>query len=235
MRAARVLARRAGREVEYEALRAVVNPAARRTAQDEVALRAVLAAVLRPDSVAVDVGANVGTVLAAIVAVAPAGRHVAFEPIPALAAGLRSRWPAVDVRAAACSDVAGRAEFTVAATDTLSRLGAHPGERIEVDVVRLDDALDGVAPALIKIDVEGAEVAVVRGAQRVLREHRPVVVFEHSLGGADSYGTTSEELWDLLDGCGLRVFDLQGAGPFDRAAFAAQFGRPVWNWLAAPR
>ena len=54
------------------------------------------------------------------------------------------------------------------------------------------------------------------------------------LRGADVYGATSEELWDELDGCGLRVFDLQGAGPFDRAAFAAQFGRPVWNWLAVP-
>jgi hypothetical protein len=88
---------------------------------------------------------------------------------------------------------------------------------------------------LIKIDVEGAEVNVMRGAAATLERHRPHVVFEHGVGGADLYGSASGELFDLLDGAGLRVFDLEGNGPFTRTRFEEQFTEPVWNWLAAPR
>lgn len=41
-----------------------------------------------------------------------------------------------------------------------------------VDVVRLDDTVDG-APTLIKMDIEGSELATLRGAERLIREHKP--------------------------------------------------------------
>ncbi len=55
---------------------------------------------------------------------------------------------------------------------------------------RLDDALpDGLVPRLIKVDVEGAEMLVLRGAQRTIARHRPSILFEHGIGAADRYGS----------------------------------------------
>ena len=167
------------------------------------------AAVLREDSCAIDVGANEGAVLDSIVRLAPHGRHVAYEPIPALCERLAERYPAVDVRRAALSDLAGTTEFAhvldAPAYSGLRERADLPAEarrvqRIPVRTERLDEALEeGYVPALIKIDVEGAELQVLRGALATLERHRPYVLFEHGAGGADLYGTRPHEVYELLD------------------------------------
>lgn len=250
-RSARSLVVRSGREEQARAVvgrvreaRSSFDPAARRALRDEHAMRVVLATALRRDGNAVDVGANRGETLEMILAVAPDGRHVAYEPIPALAAQLAAAFPQVDVRNAACSETAGSAEFThVLGAPAMSGLRqradlpahAQEVERFDVRLERLDDALpEGYAPSLIKVDVEGAELLVLRGAQETLARHRPFVIFEHGIGGADLYGSQPGELWDLLDGAGLRIFDLDGDGPYTRERFEAVFTEPIWNFLAAP-
>ncbi len=58
----------------------------------------------------------------------------------------------------------------------------------------------------LKIDVEGGEYGVLRGGLETLRRSRPVVVFEHGLGGADYYDVAPEQVFNLLrDECGLSV------------------------------
>ena len=75
-------------------------------------------------------------------------------------------------------------------------------------------------PALIKIDVEGAEEAALRGAMGTLRHHRPIVLFEHGRGSADVYGTTPGRIHDLLVGeLDYRIYDLDGGGPYSREEF----------------
>ncbi len=222
----------------------MLEPSARRELRDDHALRVVLAAVLRDDSNAVDVGANIGAVLESIVRLAPSGRHVAFEPLPGLCEGLRMRFPGVDVRCAALSDVAGTSEFShVLAAPAYSGLRERadlPDEvgevrRIPVRTERLDEALaDGYAPALLKIDVEGAELQVLRGGSETLARHRPVVLFEHGVGGSDLYGAGPGEVFDVLAEARLRIFDLDGEGPYTRERFEAIFEQPIWNFLAAP-
>ena len=77
---------------------------------------------------------------------------------------------------------------------------------ISVRVLKLDEVLPEDLPVrLIKIDVEGAELQVMRGAQAVLRRWHPYVVFEHGLGAADHYGTRPEAVFDLLTDCALRL------------------------------
>jgi FkbM family methyltransferase len=224
--------------------RAAFDPAARRESRDEHALHVVLAATLRRDSTAIDVGANEGAVLEAIVRIAPAGRHLAFEPIPRLYESLVARFPDVDVRRCALSDTAGSAEFThvldaPAYSGLRQRSDLPPGagrvEHVSVQTERLDDVLEGgPVPDLVKIDVEGGELGVMRGAVQTLERHRPLVLFEHGVGGADLYGTHPTQVFDLLEGVGLRIFDLEGSGPYSRDRFEATFTEPVWNFLAAP-
>jgi FkbM family methyltransferase len=214
-----------------------------RERRDEHALNVVLATALRAESNAVDVGANVGAVLEAIVRVAPGGRHIAYEPIPELHEALAARFPGVDVRRAALSDVAETTTFAhvvdAPAYSGLKQRELPPdsGEvaQIPVRTERLDDVIeDGYVPALLKIDVEGAELNVLRGALRTLQQHRPFVLFEHGAGGADVYGATPGEVFDLLSDARLRIFDMEGDGPYSRDRFEATFTEPIWNFLAAP-
>jgi FkbM family methyltransferase len=250
-RSARSVVLRSGREEQARVVvgrmreaRSAFDPSSRRMLRDEHAMRVVLATALRHDGNALDVGANQGDTLELILAVAPDGHHIAYEPIPFLAQQLTARYPQVDVRNAACSDEAGSAEFThVLGAPAMSGLRqradlpahAHDVERITVRLDKLDDALpDGYVPQLVKIDVEGAELLVMRGAAETLARHRPFVIFEHGIGGADLYGSQPGELFDLLSECGLRIFDLEGDGPYTRDGFEAVFAEPIWNFLATP-
>ncbi|HEY2603726.1 MAG TPA: FkbM family methyltransferase [Thermoleophilaceae bacterium] len=222
--------------------RSVFNPETRRNLRDEHALNVVLAGALGESSNAIDIGANQGAVLDAIVRVAPNGRHMAFEPIPTLHDELVAKFPQVDIRRVALSDSSGTAEFVHVINDEAfsglkqrEDLPSSAVERISVQTERLDDLLDnGYAPTLIKIDVEGAELSVMKGAVETLQRHRPHVVFEHGQGGADIYGATPGELFDLLASARLRIFDLDGEGPYSRGRFEDTFTQPIWNFLASP-
>jgi FkbM family methyltransferase len=209
-------------------------------------IRRLIGFALRADSCCVDVGAHRGAVLHEIVRVAPLGRHVAFEPIPQLAAQLRAAFPGVQVREAALSDHAGQTSFEHVRGDAEGCSGfvvctLPPGfpariERIEVALERLDDVLDpDLPPALLKIDVEGAEQQVLAGALATLERARPTVVFEHSYGSASTFGTDPLALHGLLAQARLRIFDLDGNGPFGAAQFdeLSRRGDPV-NWVAHP-
>jgi FkbM family methyltransferase len=221
----------------------IADPLAERNRRDNLHTRLLIAFTLREDSNCVDIGANRGEILKEFIRAAPRGRHVAFEPLPKLAAALRTRFPEVDVRECALSNrSAGEATFThVPTNDGLSgfrRRSYPPGTRtreITVATDALDRALaDDYVPAMIKVDVEGAELEVLRGALNTLRTHKPTLVFEHGVGGADHYGTSPEDLHDLLSEVGYRIFDIDGGGPYTRSGFAALFEQPIWMFVAHP-
>jgi FkbM family methyltransferase len=224
-------------EPRLRELKHLLEPAdVRRGREEDARLKLLIAALVGNDSCCVDVGANVGDVLACMVAAAPAGRHIAYEPVPTLAAALRTRFPGVTVREAAVTRAAGVQEFThVLDRASRSGLGSRASggartERLEVPVVALDDDLpDGFAPALIKVDVEGNEAHVIEGARQTIATHRPVLMFER--GYADWSGT----LFDTLDELAMLVFDFDGGGPYRREPFraAVEQGKRV-NFLARP-
>ena len=133
---------------------------------------------VREGAIVMDVGANVGayTLLFATWA-GPSGRVVAFEPSHASRLGLERHLrlnglsDRVTVRAEAVADITGTVPFseTGSAGDNRMLAAAHVEAHV-VPSVRLDDfcAAHGLAPDVIKIDVEGAELAVLRGARRTL-------------------------------------------------------------------
>jgi Methyltransferase FkbM domain len=105
-------------------------------------------------------------------------------------------------------------------------------EYITVTVSTLDIELATVAPSVIKIDVEGAELEVLEGGRAVLGDARPVLIFEHVGEAAALYGAPPEGVWDLLSELGYRIFSVTGDGPFTRSDFAR--AGTVVNWLATP-
>jgi FkbM family methyltransferase len=230
-----------GRRMGRPELVATFYVGARRLLHEEIAVQAVLAALLRPGATYVDVGTNRGQLLGAALRAAPKGRHIAFEPIPELAGEVRRAFPHVDTRQLALSAEAGTAEFCHFKTmdgwsglhrsPEVSDERGHP-EYIQVRLSTLDAELSGVTPRVVKIDVEGAELDVVRGGRQALARSKPFVIFEHVAAAAALYGSPSTALWDAFDELGYEVFSITGEGPLTRDAFAAASG--VVNWLARP-
>lgn len=204
----------------------------------------LIAESLQADDNCVDIGAHTGGLLAHMVNAAPRGRHIAYEPIPYLAEELRSRFPKVDVRCAAVSDHRGTASFAhVVNSPPWSGLRSRPlpdgsepqVEQIEVRLEARDQALPpGYVPALIKIDVEGGEEAVIKGAIDTLCQYRPLVLFEHGAGSADVYGTTPRRIYELLvDQIRMQIFDMDEQGPDTVEEFEhAYYSHERVNFLA---
>ena len=201
----------------------------------------VMRRVLTPTSVCVDAGCHTGQVLKQMIALAPNGCFLAFEPIPDLFGKLKDRFTSENVRLfqLALSDKAGTASFNYVVTNPAysglkKRAYGRPHEedtQIQVQTETLDAILRSEAvPRVdyIKIDVEGAEFLVLKGAADCIKTHKPYIVFEHGKGGADCYGATPEDVFGLLcDACGMRISLLNdwllGKKPLTRAEFCNQY------------
>jgi FkbM family methyltransferase len=199
---------------------------------------AVMRRVLRPTSSGVDVGAHEGLFLDQLLALSPDGRHVAYEPLPYLYQRLKSVYGEcknVTVLPFALGDSRGSASFShVVADPGMSGLRRRRDvadsalvDTITVAVETLDHTLPpDFAPRFVKIDVEGAELLVFRGAARTLTDHRPFVVFEHGRAALECYGAAPYDAFELLDDFGLRVSLLsawlRGGAPLDRAGFVRE-------------
>ena len=151
---------------------------------------------LRPGDVCLDVGANAGlfTIVAAH-CVSPTGRVISFEPSTREyqrlcdAVQLNDARPVTPLQCAAGA-AAGHLELRVAAEpysglNTLGHRFPYDGvdvSRLErVEVQTLDECVrqQGLSKVdLVKIDVEGAEAAVLAGAARILRQLRPRLIIE---------------------------------------------------------
>jgi FkbM family methyltransferase len=147
-------------------------------------LAALLKARLAPDAIVADIGANIGVVSVLLSGLCPEGHVYAFEPVAENYAHLAANVAVnelqnVTAHRVALFDTDGEIEVEYDATYPG---GSHVGEGgTAVPSLRFDtwaqrqslDRLD-----LVKVDVEGAELAVLAGAAETLRRFRPIVVIE---------------------------------------------------------
>jgi FkbM family methyltransferase len=202
---------------------------------------------LQPGDVCVDVGAHRGRHTFPLSdLVGPTGKVLAFEPIPhvarALQESLTGRAGNVELHQAALSDTTGRATFVL-----VHELPEYSGfrkriydapvttEEIEVSLSRLDEfegQLEGLR--FIKIDCEGGELQVLRGAQRVLDSFRPIVSFESGDNSLVNYPYASADIYDFFHAAGYRLESITGTA-LDRGGFIEASARQeFWDYLALP-
>lgn len=170
---------------------------------EEPDLLAVRRLGLGPDDLVLDIGANRGLVVEALLRLSGGARIVAFEPNPRLAAALARRHRGdrrVSCRALALGEAPGELTLWLpvyrgwsfdglASLDPETARGWLDGERLygfRPELLRLEplrcevaplDALD-LDPAFIKFDVQGHELAVLKGGERTLRRARPTLLIE---------------------------------------------------------
>jgi FkbM family methyltransferase len=168
----------------------------------DIAVSEMLARLIKPGDTVVDAGANVGymTLLAGVAAGA-SGRVLAWEPHPELfsvlqrnVAMLNARGGAasITIRNAALGAEPGLAELILPpymdANDGVAYIGvpADSGQSMTVAVETLDDVVGDAPIAVMKLDVEGAELGVLSGARGALGDGGIThIVFEDHVG-ADS-------------------------------------------------
>jgi FkbM family methyltransferase len=153
-----------------------LHPASRHASWNADECRAFRAAV-RPGAVALDVGANVGCYALALGRwVWPGGHVYAFEPAPAAFELLRRhvrlnrQTDVISPVALAVSDRPGTARFCTKGAAGGNRLAGEAAGGIAVAVTTIDAFCTslGLQPDFIKIDVEGAELHVLRGARQTI-------------------------------------------------------------------
>lgn len=219
--------------------------------RDQAAELAAIRRNLGPDDLACDIGANKGSYLYWMSRWA--GRVVAFEPQPGLADYLshacRSVGMAnVTVERSGVSDTSGPRDLYVPSENSPeASLVCHADSRsIPISVVALDDYFEpDQRVALLKIDVEGGELDVLKGAERILRRHRPVLLMECEQRHLRQ-GTVADCLQYLADlGYEGSFFEQGRPAPvarFDPAVHQAMVGDQFWtapaycnNFVFVPR
>jgi len=208
----------------------------------------VIAKSLHKNLNAIDVGCHKGEILDLILKHAPAGNHFAFEPIPDFYNALKIKYAGqCTVFPFALSDQPGETTFNyIKNAPAFSGIKKRKYDVQHPDVLVLDvkvETLDHVIPAsvkidFIKIDVEGGEFGVLKGANMLLQRCKPLVVFECGLGASEFYGTKPENLFDYLDKeCGYHIFSLQNwlskKSPFSRDQFMECFNQNIEYYFVA--
>jgi len=188
---------------------------------------AAFRAAVTPGTVALDIGANVGAYTLLLAHwVGKAGRVYAFEPSRPAFRGLRRhislnlQGDVVRPLPVAVSDREGSANLIAASTAGESRLagGFETASGVTVAVTTIDNfcAQEGVQPSFIKVDVEGEELGVLRGARETIRKagDRLALFVELHPSIWPVNGTARSEIDAELDRQGLRIQPLSGTDPW---------------------
>jgi FkbM family methyltransferase len=173
--------------------------------------------LVTPDAVVLDVGANLGTFCYTVRRARRPVRLIAFEPLPALAAGLRTVFPDIEVLELALSDhtaveifripyVDGRRRATRASLEPMFE--SSTWREIAVRTDRLDKVVADLALRrldLVKVDVEGHELQVIKGAEQALLRHQPTLLVEIE---QRHHGAPIAEIMRYIEGLGYLGFFL---------------------------
>ena len=181
-------------------------------------IKKIMRIVLEKDSSFIDVGCYKGDFLIEANKFAPSGSHVGFEPIPYFYNNVIKIFGGVnDIRQLALSNERGETTFNYVKSNPVYsgiKKRNYPGkesiEELNIKVDTLDNQLfESSRVDLIKIDVEGAELNVLRGGFNTITKFNPVIVFEYELGASDAYDSTPLELWDFFDKVKYNIYTLK--------------------------
>lgn len=178
----------------------------------------IIQQTISEDSNCIDVGCHKGEILDVILKKASQGKHFAFEPIPSFYADLKEKYrDEATIFPYALSNEVGQTTFHY-----VKNAPAYSGinqreykvktpdiEKIEVQKKKLDDVIpEDLAIDLIKIDVEGGEFDVLKGAERTLKQHRPLLIFEFGNGASEFYDSSPADFFNFLYALDYKIYTL---------------------------
>lgn len=224
-------------------------------AQFEEIVQAVYSAVLEDGNVAIDCGAHVGKhTLPMARCVMPSGSVYAFEPIEEKLSTLiesakkESLDKVIHAFHAAVSDKNGTTMFNYVRLDPgkssmhLRRDLLEDEKKMEstvvteVNLVTLDEIFKESHCEFMKIDVEGAELAAMKGAKTIINSLKPVIHFEMGEPSLEVFGVSSSEIHEFLDNSGYVIYDILGSPLEDESNYMRSASAPLaYDYFALPR
>lgn len=168
--------------------------------------------LLRPEDLFVDIGANVGayTVLAAKQAGA---RAIGFEPVPSTYDEFRRNIALNGIENRAEARQLGLGETPVTMKMTADRGGLNrvvvagfEGRTVEVEIKRLDDVLPATGCRLIKMDAEGYEMNILRGARATFSNPSLAGLIVELNGSGEAYGHSDASVHAEIVGYGFQPY-----------------------------
>ena len=179
----------------------------------------IMKKVINNSSNCIDVGCHKGEILDEILKYSPSGTHYGFEPLPHMFKNLFEFYgETTNILPYALSNKSGDSTFQFV-KNAPAYSGIHKRE-YEVENAEIDEInvklkkLDDIIPPyliidFIKIDIEGGEYDVLKGAVELLKRCKPYIIFEFGLGASDFYGTKPEEIFNFLNKeIGLKISNL---------------------------
>lgn len=202
---------------------------------------------LKPDEIALDIGANKGSYLWALSKAVSKGKVLAFEPQSKLSAYLKVACKLaglhnVEVYTLGVSDTAstktlaipGGQETSPGASFEFAVKNREICKTEEVETITLDDffANEQSHIGAIKIDVEGHEIAALSGAKKIIAKHQPIIICESEQRHLT--GQTVNDLFELMKTIGYSgIFAYRGqilpTENFVPSVHQAEVGERFWN------
>ncbi len=185
-------------------------------------------AIIEEGCTVVDVGANVGYISGLLARmVGDKGTVISLEPVPETYSWLkfcmrRLGYDNVTTHQVGASSKAGVGRMEIPAYRdggenyyqsriVHARAGKPSGRAVDIELITLDELLKpcGSRIAFVKIDVEGHELEVIRGAHETIRKSKPALLVE-IWGNPDEEGSGAHATFELLGDCGYNPWLLEG-------------------------
>ena len=193
----------------------------------EIPLQRALHSCLKTSEIFYDIGASMGffSVLAARI-VGELGHVYAFEPVPENVEIINhnvtvNNFSHVSIFPVAVSHTQGEGELLLAhhpGGATLSNAGTPPDLKgtLAVQTVCIDDLVKQKTlkpPAVVKVDVEGAEIDVLRGMINTIKKYQPILMYEVDDGEKEAFQRKGEEIATFLVDLDYKLIHLDPAYP----------------------
>ncbi len=210
----------------------------------------VLQSICSPESICIDAGAHSGKILRMMIDASPNAMHYAFEPIPDYFTYLKKAYK--NFAKVYCIALSNKTETTtfniVLSNMAYSGLQRRVLNKKQEDILIFveTDLLDNIIPkeekiTLLKIDVEGAELLVLQGAEKTIQQSKPIILFEFGKEGASIYDYDSIKMFAYItETLHYEIFTLKDWLKKQSPLSADQFADYYQNgkeyfFLAAPR
>jgi len=183
----------------------------------------IVQSLIRPDTTYFDIGANIGLMAVPILQTNPKCQVVSFEPSPNVLPFLRrtvdescykDRWVLIPK---AVGTQSGKVTFTLSGQSNSAFDGLRPTNRVasvkqvDVEMTTVDEtwrALGSPCVSVIKCDVEGAELAVLKGAEECLSATRPFVLLEWNSANLAAYECPPANLLSFAREQNFKVYSI---------------------------
>lgn len=194
----------AARSMQERVGTALFNPESAGMISNDYLAEVLVVKLPQPQTVFIDVGAHIGSIMATVQNHDSSVDVVAIEAIPEKVMGLRRKFPNCEIHCCAAGESEGEVSFFVHHRQTgyssLTRPSHAQQSFTEITVPM--HTIDGLMPSdrhvdVIKIDVEGAELGVLKGALALLKRNRPTILFESAPESA-SRQELKVALWQYL-------------------------------------